>query len=126
MMGLVIEPMRQGGSKLLHERLGAGEAPVGNRSRNPRFVEPVGVGCDPGILCYAGGAERIECLEQDRIEPVRRVAFAGKSLHPYAIGDKQMVQRAVDGLEESAAVGLVLRFIETGRGVVEPDIRPRM
>jgi len=37
-----------------------------------------------------------------------------------------MVQRAVDGLEEGAAVGLVLRFIETGRGVVEPDIRPRM
>ena len=78
MMGLVIEPVRQCGSQFLHEMLGAGDTPIGNRSGNTRIVQSVDIGHDPGIFRHAGRAERAERLEQNRIKSVRSIALTVK------------------------------------------------
>ena len=123
-MGLVIEPMRQGGSQFLHELLGARDTPIGNRSGNTRIVQPFDIGYDPGIFRHAGHSKRIERLAQDRIQPIRRIALAGKTLHPDSIRRQQMIERAVDRFEKGAAVGPVIRLAETARGLIQPRVRP--
>lgn len=126
MMGLMIEPMRKSWSQFLDEPLGAGDTLIGNRSGNTCFVERFNIGHNPGIFGLACGAQRLECLTQDCVEPVRRIALAGEALHPDTIRREKVIQRAVDRFEKSTAISLVLCLVETSGNVIEPAICPRI
>ncbi len=68
-VGLVIEPMRQRRRQLLLELLRRGDAAVFDRPRDARVIEAIDKIDDPPVLCLARGAEFVECLEQDGIQP---------------------------------------------------------
>src|SRR5579863_6393414 len=107
-VGLVIEPMRQRRGQLLLELLRRGNAAVFDGPRDARFVEAVNKSDDPPVFGLARGAQFIKCLEQDRIQPVRRAARASKALHPDPVRYQEMVKGAVNRFEEGAAVGAIL------------------
>ena len=71
-------------------------------------IQPVHKADDPPVFGFTCGAEFVERLEQDRIQPVRRPAPAGKPLHPYPVGDQEMVEHSVDRFEERAPIGAIL------------------
>jgi hypothetical protein len=125
-VGLVIEPVRQRRGHRLLELLRRCDLAVFDRSGDADIVEPVDEIDDPLVLRLACGTQLVECLEQDRIQPVRRVAFAGKPLHPDPVGRQQMVQGAVDRFEEGAAVGAILLGAEPRRRLVKPVVGPRI
>src|SRR5215475_4966927 len=124
MMGLVIEPVVEGGHQRLNELVRRRDAAIADDAFQGSFVET----CDPGhdalVLRLARGAEAGKILVQDGIEALRRLALAGETLHPDAIGRQQMVERAVHGLEERAPVGAILGVGESGRSLVEPLVGP--
>ena len=81
-VGLVVEPMRQRRGQLLLELFRRRNAAVLDGPLDTPVVEPLDKIDDPPVLGFARGTEFVEGLEQDRIEPVRRRALAGKALHP--------------------------------------------
>jgi hypothetical protein len=72
-----------------------------------RVIEPVDKIDDPPVLRLARRAQLSEALEQDRVQPVRRVALPGKAVHPDTVGHQEMIQGAVDRFEEGAAIGAI-------------------
>ena len=121
---LVIEPMRKGRSQLLLEQFRRGNTAIFDCSSEARVVKAVDKIDDPGVLRLARGTQLIERVEQDRIQPVRRIALAGKPLHPDPICCKEVVEGAVDGLEEGATVGAVLLGRESRHGRIKSAIGP--
>src|SRR5882724_3864627 len=61
---------------------------------------------------------------EDRIEPLRLLAFAGEAMHPDAVAEQQMVQRAVQRAEEGAAIGAIVGIPDLRRRLVEPLVDP--
>src|SRR5262249_32149719 len=124
MMGLVIEPVVEGGHERLNELVRRRDPAIADDAFQGSFVEAGDPGHDSPVLRLARGAEARKILVQDGIEALRRLALAGEALHPDAIGRQQMVERAVHGFEERAPVGAVLGVAELGRGLVEPLVGP--
>ena len=57
----------------------------------------------------------VEIVIEDGVEAWRQFALAGEAPHPDAVADQQMIERAVQRLEEGAAVGAVIG-VATRRG----------
>ena len=77
-----------------------------------------------GVLGAARGAQGGEVVVEDGVEALRHIALAGEALHPDAVADQQVVERAVQRLEEGAAVGAVVGVGQRGGGVIEPLVAP--
>jgi hypothetical protein len=124
MVGLVIEPVRERRNEAGDHRLGRRHAAIADGPLERLIAERIDDGNDALILRLPSRAQRREILEQDRIEPVLRLALAGDALKPDAVGDQQMIERAMHRAEEGAAVGAIVRVIERGRGLVEAPVSP--
>jgi hypothetical protein len=79
---------------------------------------------DAPVLGLARGTKLVERVEQDRIQPVRRLALAGEALHPDPVGREQMIERAVDRFEERAAIGAIVLGTKPRRRIVQPRVGP--
>ena len=84
--------------------------------------EALDIAGDAASSASRGRAQLREIVEQDGVEPVRALARAGEAAHPDAVGDEEVVQRAVHRLEERAAIGPVVGVRERRRGIVEPAV----
>ena len=60
------------------------------------------------VLGAARRPQGREIVVQDGVEARRLFARAGEAPHPDAVADQQMIERAVQRLEEGAAVGAVV------------------
>ena len=60
----------------------------------------------------------------DGVEPSRMFAGAGQALQPDAIGQQQMIQRAVQAAEENAGGPAVLFLGDCEGGAVDPKVGP--
>src|SRR5712671_1061895 len=108
-VGLMVEPVRQRRRQLLLEFFRRRDAAVFDRPSDAAIIKPVDKIDNPPVLRRARGAEVVETLEQDRVQPVRRVALAGKPLHPDPVGREQMmmIEGAMDRSEKGAAIGAI-------------------
>ena len=123
-VGLVIEPVRQRRRQCLLEFLRRGDAAVFDGAFDAPVVQPFHEAHDPPVLGLARGAQFAEGLEQDRVQPVRCVALAGKALHPDPVGDDEVVQRPVQRSEEGAARAAIGFVRQRPRRLVNPLIGP--
>jgi hypothetical protein len=73
-VGLVVEPVRQRGRQLLLDLLGRRNAAVFDGAFDAGLVQPFDKAGDPPVFGIARGAQFTERLEQDRIQPIRRIA----------------------------------------------------
>ena len=124
MMGLVVEPVIEGGHQGLHELLGGRDAAIADDAGDAPVVETRDPVDDALVLRLACHAKVVEPLVQDGVETVGCVALAGEALHPDAVGGQQVIERAVHRLEEGALVGAVLGIGEVGRRLVQPPVGP--
>ena len=67
---------------------------------------------DALVFRFARGAQLGEITKQDGVQRGRRVALAGEALHPDAVGDQQMVERAHHRFEEGAGIAPELFLVE--------------
>src|SRR4029079_16383467 len=86
----------------------------------------VDIADDALVLPLARRTQLGKVLEQDRIEPVRRLALSGETLQPDAVGDEKVVQGAVHRLEERPAIRAVIRIGELRCDVVDALVAPRI
>jgi hypothetical protein len=116
MMGLMIEEVHQDWSELLLVR-GRRHGPIGNG-----LVQvALGLAMDdidqPQVLGHSRAGKHIAIVVEDRVEVAWMVAFAGQSLQPDAIGEQQMVERAMQAAEENpggTAIGFVRHLERRG------------
>lgn len=123
-MRLMVEPMGERGGNLLLEFRRRRDRPIAHLARKIRFLETVDEGDDAKVLRDPHRFEIGEILEEDRVEPVGRIAAPREPFQPDAVGDEQMVERALDGFEEGAAIGAVIRIGKIRRMLIEPRIGP--
>ena len=76
------------------------------------------------ILANSRGAKPSKIVIKDSIKTWRQLALAGEALHPDAVSDQQVVEGAMQGLEESAAVGAIVSVRHLGGGIIEPFVAP--
>src|SRR3981081_2076672 len=107
-MGLMIEPVRQGQCQWLLELLRCGYPLIGDGPRNAVVGKTVHKRNNVAVLGFPGRTQRVERFEQDGIKAISRVARAGKAPHPYPVGRQQMAQGTMDRLEERATIGMIL------------------
>jgi hypothetical protein len=81
-------------------------------------------GNDTLVLCFACSGKRIQVFEEHGIECRRRFAGAGEALHPYPVGDDQMIERAMERAEEGAAVAAEFCVAKFGRGRIDLRVGP--
>ena len=124
-MGLVVEEMVERRRQLLGRR-SAGLVMVRKLNVRPSSASPSAPmqWLMRASSCAARGRQRGEVVEQDGIETRGRLALAGEALHPDAVADQEMVERAVHRFEEGAAVGAVLGIGQFARPRLEPLVRP--
>src|SRR5580704_13443340 len=100
---------------LVIEQVGEDVAsPLALRCTTERAVVPVllelrsaqggHVGHDAAVFGLPGGTELCQVLEQDLGERRRLRAAAGEAVHPDAVGNQQMVERAVEAAEIRAGI----------------------
>jgi hypothetical protein len=105
---------------------GPADSRVADLSRQVRVAEPIDKGHDARVFPDPGVAQRLELLEQDRVEPRRSVAFTGQPPHPDAVCDQEMIERAVHRLEERPAVRAVIRIGQARSNIVDARVAPRI
>ena len=94
-------------------------AHVGEPAREPGLVQPGREGLDAGILGDAGGAQLVEVVVEDRVEPRRLRGAALEPGHPDSVADHDVIQRPVDAPEEGAAILAPGGIVELGARCVE-------
>jgi hypothetical protein len=124
MMCLVIEEMIQCFAQPLLDLRRLGDRGIAEACRKCRIVESFDIGLDAPILELARPPKLGKIVEQNGIEPGRRLALARESAHPDAVADEEMVQRAVERFEERTAVGSVVVILDERGGIVEAPVGP--
>ena len=112
MMRLMIEKMRQRGIDPLLDLRRLRDRAIRDCARQLRLIEPIDEADDASSSRITRRAQIGEGFVQDRIEPRRRLALAGETLHPDAVGDEQMVERAVNRFEEGTPIGAIIGIAE--------------
>ena len=125
-MRLMIEEMVERGAKRLLDVARVGERAVAQREREVGLGAGIDPRADPRILGTARRAQRREIVVQDGVEPRGMLAAAGEAAHPDAVGEQQVIERAVHRLEERAAVGAIVGVGKPRGRVVEALIGPRI
>jgi hypothetical protein len=120
---LVVEQVRQDVGKRLLVRHAAGRM-VDDRPGIGLFVEAIDHAREALVLCRSGRGKLQPVVVEDRVQPVRVIAFAGEALQPDPVGDEQVVERAVETRKEYAERTPVSFLVERQRGRVEPRIGP--
>ncbi len=72
-----------------------------------RLIQPVHEIDDALIFGLAGVAQLVEASNRIGIQPVRRIALAGQTPHPDPVGHQEMIERAMDGFKERAAISAI-------------------
>jgi hypothetical protein len=124
MMGLVVEEMGKCGRKLLFDRCRIDEGAVANSTFKIVLAQAFDLAADARILGAPRGAQIVEIVVKDDIEILGQLALSGEALHPDAVADQQMVEGAMQRLEEGAAVGAVVCIAYLDHGVIEPLVAP--
>ena len=73
---------------------------------------------------FALGPQRLEVVVELAVEITLGHGRAGEAREEHEIREQDMVERAVQGLEEGAQVALALRVRQSGRGLVELAVHP--
>ena len=91
-VGLVVEEMDESRSERLFEIHRVRDRTIAQEAGEIRVGQSLHVGDDARVLGLPRRSQLLEILEQDRVEPIGRVALCGKAAHPDAIGDEEVVQ----------------------------------
>src|SRR5262249_43178980 len=102
---------------------------IDNRTEANRFIEialvqRADVMPNPFILHATCYTQLYEVVVEYRIEAGGSCAFARETAHPDSITDQQVIEGAVQRLEESAAIGTVVRVRDLSSGIVEALVAP--
>jgi hypothetical protein len=100
----VIEDVGQGENELLLDVGRPADGPVADLAGKVLLGEAPDIGDDARILRRPRRAQASEVVKKDGIEPGGSVALAGQALHPDPVADQEMVERAMDRLEEGTVV----------------------
>ena len=92
---------------------------VANASFEKAFVDGRGEGLDPRILDHPGRMQGIEFRIENRVQPTRSNLAALETGKPDSIAHHDVVERAVDGLEERRAIAFELDLGKGGTDGVE-------
>ena len=95
-----------------------------NKASKIGLTQGINIGVDVRILANSRGAKPSKIVIKDSIKTWRQLALAGEALHPDAVSDQQVVEGAMQGLEESAAVGAIVSIRHLGGGIIEPFVAP--
>ena len=123
-VGLVVEEMIERRRQRLLDLLRPHDGPVAERAGEVGLGQFLDIAADPLVLGAAGGAQRREVVIKDGVQALRHLALAGEACHPDAVADQQVVEGAVQRLEEGAAVGPVGGLAHLRRRVIEPFVAP--
>src|SRR3546814_5025483 len=107
MVVLVVEEMGDEQVRRVRFQL-AFVVPIADRAGQKPFGEGGREGFDAPVLGHASGVEFAEILVQDRVQPGRPGLAAAEPGEPDPVADHDVIQRAVDRLEESPSVTLAL------------------
>src|ERR1051326_7179354 len=124
-VSLVVEEMQQQRRQQLLDLRGAPRAAIADRARELPFRKPGDIFVDARVLGAAARAQLREILVKDRVELLGLLALAGEAMHPDAVAQQQMIERAVERAEERAAVAPILGVGNARRGIIEPLVDPR-
>ena len=124
-MGLVVEEMRQRRSEALADRAHVRYRDVGEAAVEFLFRQSFDIVGDARIL----GLSRDRCSAPKASWMIASsragcVAVAREAVHPDAVGDEDMVERALHRGEEGVDVAAELLRRELGGRAVEPGIGP--
>src|SRR5438477_6837164 len=106
-MGVMVEEVIERRRKLLLDGARVGDRAIGDQPAEVFLGQTADVVDDALILRAAGRTQRAERFVQDGVEPLWGLASPGETLHPDAVRDQQVVERAVHRLEERPAIGAV-------------------
>jgi hypothetical protein len=122
-VGLVVEDVHQRLPARLALRLacGGGVFEVGG---DVGGGEAVHVADHALVFPLARRAQVLEVLEKNRVQLALRTAGALEAAHPNAVGDQQVVQRAVQAVEKDPGRAAVVVIGERGGGGVEAPVGP--
>ncbi len=108
MVRLMIEDVRQRIDELLLDIGRPADGPIAHLAGEVVIAKPRHIGDDACILGDPRRTQRAEVVMQNGVEPRRSFALAGQALHPDAIADQKVIERAVHRAEKGAVVGAVL------------------
>ena len=77
-----------------------------------------------GLAVGACARELDAVVVNDGIQLVGMLALAGEALHPDAVGDEQMIERAVHALEEGADIAAIVDLGKRERRLVQARVGP--
>src|ERR1700722_11241179 len=123
-MRLVVEEMIERLAQDLLDLGRVGDGRIAEACVERLVVEPVDIGLDAPVLDLSRTAQIVKILVQNGVEPRRRLALAREAAHPEAIAHEKMIERALQGFEEGAAIGAVIRIADGRRRVIEPAVCP--
>jgi len=123
MVSLVVEQVGENLTPFLRERL-ARRGRVLQHAFEGGVIERPDVAREAIVLVGARERKRATILMENGVEAVRVIAFAGEALEPNAVGEQQMIERAVHALEEGADVAAVILFAQRKRRLVKPRVGP--
>src|SRR6185369_17173780 len=124
MVGLVVEEVQEKRGQLLLNVSRIARGAIAYGAIELSRAEAADIGLDPRVLGMPRLPERCEIVEQDRRQLSRLLAFPGESMHPDAIAEQKMIQRAVQRTKECATISAVLGIRDLRGGVIEPNICP--
>src|SRR5262245_22615611 len=123
-MRLVIEEMVERRGERLLDVLRVDDGTEADRFGEVVLAQCTDIVPDAFVFRAPCRAQLREIVKEYRIEIRRDGALAGKTAHPDAIPNQQVVERAMEGPEEGAPVSAVVRIRDLGSGVVQALVAP--